>query len=154
MELRRLQIDDAPAAAALAGQLGYPTDAAQMEQRLALVAGSETDGLVGVFDGGGMLGWIHVQERRTLERDPYAEICALVGDEAARGSGIGAALVEEAERWAAARGLGTIHVRSNVLRERAHRFYERRGYVREKTAHAFTKAVRPTRAGPGRGARR
>src|SRR5690606_15577153 len=44
MELRRLQIDDAPAAAALAGQLGYPTTAAQMERRLALLAGSETDG--------------------------------------------------------------------------------------------------------------
>ena len=32
-------------------------------------------------------------------------------------------------------------VRSRIARERAHRFYEREGYVLEKTSHVFRKPL-------------
>ena len=37
------------------------------------------------------------------------------------------------------RGLGVIAVRSNVARTESHPFYERLGYVRTKTQHAYRK---------------
>jgi len=58
-----------------------------------------------------------------------------------RGRGAGRQLVEAVERWAAARGLDEISVRSNVVRPDAHPFYERLGYIRAKTQHAYRKAV-------------
>jgi hypothetical protein len=41
--------------------------------------------------------------------------------------------------WAAGRALDVITVRSNVARAESHPFYERLGYVRAKTQHAYRK---------------
>jgi GNAT superfamily N-acetyltransferase len=46
-----------------------------------------------------------------------------------RSRGIGAAMVAEAERLAAARGAGVVELTSNLQRDAAHRFYRRLGYV-------------------------
>ena len=56
---------------------------------------------------------------------------ALVVDESRRGLGIGAALVDAALDWAAGQGFDTLRVRSNVVRERTHAFYERLGFGAE-----------------------
>jgi GNAT superfamily N-acetyltransferase len=92
-------------------------------------------------EGGSLLGWIHVSINRLVESDPDAEIRGLVVDEAARSGGLGRRLVEEAEAWALERGHGWISVRSNVIRDRTHRFYERLGYRRTKTQHKFRKQL-------------
>ena len=42
-----------------------------------------------------------------------------------------------------ARGLGEVSVRSNVIRAESHPFYERLGYVRFKTQHAYRKRILP-----------
>jgi GNAT superfamily N-acetyltransferase len=86
-------------------------------------------------------GWLHVAEIRTLESEPYAEIVGLVVDASRRSSGIGAFLVQAAIAWAAERGLDEIRVRSNVVRQRAHRFYERLGFDVIKTQKVFRRAV-------------
>jgi GNAT superfamily N-acetyltransferase len=65
----------------------------------------------------------------------------LVVDADARRSGAGRSLVAAAERWGAARGLPQIAVRSNVVRAEAHPFYERLGYERWKTQHAYRKPL-------------
>jgi len=46
-----------------------------------------------------------------------------------------------AEQWARVHGFALMRVRSNVVRERAHRFYEREGYARVKTQAVFRKAL-------------
>lgn len=48
---------------------------------------------------------------------------------AARGSGLGAALMEWAHEQARARGAALFQLRSDKRRPEAHRFYERLGYV-------------------------
>jgi ribosomal protein S18 acetylase RimI-like enzyme len=63
----------------------------------------------------------------------------LVVAEAARGAGIGAALVAEAETRLAARGCGLVEVTSNIKRLRAHGFYEKLGY--ERTSYRFAKLL-------------
>jgi len=58
---------------------------------------------------------------------------------AARGKGVGAAMVAKAEERAKARGASFIALSSNGKRVDAHRFYERLGYV--KSHVAFKKPV-------------
>ena len=132
MNIRRAIPSDSAALAALSTQLGYPTQPAEAAERLG------NDGAVLVAeDDGAILGWIHVCGIRFFQSPPFAEIGGLVVDEAARGKGIGRLLVEAAVRWAAEQGYGKVRVRSNVVREDAHRFYEREGFRRVKTQAVF-----------------
>jgi len=71
-------------------------------------------------------------DRRGVRRRLRALLEGFVVDEAARSRGIGAALLEAVESRARERGCAEIRVQSNVLRERAHSFYERNGYVKVK----------------------
>lgn len=57
----------------------------------------------------------------------------VVVDDAARGEGIGAALVEEAVRLARTAGARTIDLTSRPEREAANRLYERTGFARRET---------------------
>ena len=97
--------------------------------------------LVAETERSAVVGWIHVQGRQTLELGPFAEICALVVDETARGKGIGQGLSSAAELWSKQAGFLALYVRSNVRRDVAHRFYVRLGFARQKTAHAYMKAL-------------
>jgi GNAT superfamily N-acetyltransferase len=80
-------------------------------------------------------------ERELLESGRRCEILGLVVDSTHRGRGVGRRLVQAAEAWALARGLDQMAVRSNVGRAESHPFYERLGYVRAKTQHAYRKRL-------------
>lgn len=145
MHVRHLDISDAAALAPLCAQLGYPATAADVERRLCRFAGMADHAVLGAAgDDARLVGWIHVQGHHTVTGDSYALIAGLVVDEAVRGSGVGRALVAAAEHWAAANGYDLVRVRSNIVRDRAHHFYEQLGYTRKKTSHVFDKKVRAT----------
>ena len=55
--------------------------------------------------------------------------------------GIGADLVAAAQKWLQARGIGSLRVRCNAVRDRAHRFYERLGFRLTKSQKVFDIAV-------------
>ena len=139
--VREALVTDAVALADLAGQLGYPVTPEESAARLdALVAG----GYGAVFvacRAGRPIGWINVAETRTLEYGAFAEVLGLVVDANARGAGVGAALLAQAEQWARTRGLPSVRLRSNVIRERAHAFYRREGYAEIKRQVQFRKAL-------------
>jgi GNAT superfamily N-acetyltransferase len=143
MTIRSARFEDAPAIAVLATQLGYPTSAEQAEVRLHDVL-NRPDGAVLVAEGedGTAVGWIQVAGAYRVANDPYAEIVAMVVDESHRSQGIGAELVETAIDWAGRNGFGTVRVRSNVVRERTHAFYERLGFRRTKTQVVFVRPIR------------
>ena len=132
---------DAAELARLATQLGYPTTAEEATRRAAEVLGRPGHLVLVAEVGGDIVGWIHAAPNVTLESDPAAEIAGLVVDEAFRGLGIGARLIDEAERWAADQGYGLMRVRSNVKRNRARRFYERAGYAVTKRQRNFEKRL-------------
>ncbi len=142
--IRTARTQDAPAIARLSTQLGYPQsgDAAARALR-AIRLESSGEVLVFVNEGGEVVGWIHVLLAPRLESGTFAEIGGLVVDEAARGVGIGGRLVQAAESWAGAHGSPTIRVRSNIIREEAHRFYAARGYELAKTQAVFVKNLAP-----------
>lgn len=136
----RLATDgDAPTLAVLCGQLGYPCEAEEIAHRLAALRGHANDAVLVAEDAGHVVALIHVLGVGHLVVAPFAEVGGLVVDVAWRGRGVGAALLAAAETWAAERGFEIMRIRSNVIREDAHRFYEAHGYTNTKRQIVFAK---------------
>ncbi len=132
---------DAGAIARLSGQLGYLSTEEETARRLLEVNGQAGHAVYVADIGGKLVGWVHVYVNLSLVADKPAEVAGLVVDESARNRGIGAMLMEKAEQWAAEHGCGSVRLRSNVLRSRAHMFYERLGYRVIKSQRAFCKDI-------------
>ena len=140
--IRRAAGQDAPRLAELSGVLGYPAAAAELGVRLErLLASSQDIVLVAESATGETVGWLHGAEQELLESGRRCEILGLVIDPEHRGQGIGRRLVAAVETWARARDLKQMTVRSNVVRTESHPFFERLGYARAKTQHAYRKRL-------------
>ena len=140
--IRPARSEDAASLAALATQLGYPSTPEQVEMRLDEIRRDPRQRVrVAQTADGVVVGWVHVAVGSTLESDPQAEIQGLVVEERVRGKGIGRRLMEEAEAWARDEGVPGIRLRSNVVREAAHAFYQHLGYRITKTQHTFVKEL-------------
>ncbi|MBZ5580272.1 MAG: GNAT family N-acetyltransferase [Acidobacteriia bacterium] len=138
--IREIRVDDASVVARLTGELGYPAAPEEVAARIrALLPAGDRVIYVACLAGEGVVGWIDVHITHHLQAAPRAEIGGLVVSSAARGQGIGRQLVAQAERWALERGIKQVVVRSQIARERAHRFYLREGYQRTKTSAVFSK---------------
>lgn len=143
LRIRPAQHEDAPVIAALAGQLGYPTPPEKARARLKALAEDDRHAVfVAVEADGGVVGWIHVYLCPLVIADLEAEIGGLVVDQAHRSQGIGARLVHAAEDWARSRGCQGLTVRANVVRQRAHAFYQRLGFREVKLQRVFHKSLR------------
>ena len=141
MEIRRAAAQDAGSLSNLVFQLGYSGTPEDIVRRLAPLTASSSDAVFTAVDSGSVVGFIHVRVVRLLESDAFGEIAALVVSEAQRNRGVGHALVEAAEAWAREQRMDRIRVRSNVIRERAKKFYEREGYAVTKTTNVFDKKL-------------
>jgi len=142
LEVRPAEPHDVTAIARLAGELGYPSTAEQVRDRLAAMEGDSRQAtFVAASTEDEVTGWIHLSEVHSIGSEPRAEITNLVVDSRFRGAGTGRLLVERGEQWAHYRGLGVIGLRSNVIRERAHVFYTRLGYMVTKSQKVFRKKL-------------
>lgn len=139
MNIRRATASDAAPLAALSTQLGYPTQPDEAAERLAALG--PANAVLVAEDNGAVLGWVQVCGVQLFQSPPFAEVGGLVVDEASRGKGVGKLLLEAGARWAAERGYRKLRVRSNVVREDAHRFYEREGFRRTKTQAVFDRGL-------------
>jgi len=140
IEIRAAMPKDFSQIAELAGQLGYPSTVEDIARRFAAMNNSgEHDAFVAELSDGRIAGWVGVFVQRTVESDPCVEISGLVVDERCRSQGLGLRLLERAEQWAREKGCPVVRLRSNVIRGRAHAFYERQGYEHVKTQKAFRK---------------
>jgi GNAT superfamily N-acetyltransferase len=143
IRVRNAQLSDVKQIARLCGELGYPATPAQIAARLRRLtpAGKHAVFVAESSGGGGVVGWLHVSLSHLLEGDLRAEVNGLIVAEGQRSAGAGAKLLDAAEKWARKRDCRGVNVRSNVIRERAHKFYEREGYEHYKTQKAFRKAL-------------
>ena len=124
----------------LSEQLGYPVETDALGERFARLT-NESHRVVVVVNPR-VVGWTHVALVDSLESEPFAEIRALVVDSAVQRKGVGRLLVDEAKRWARAKGVSKLRVRSNVVREEAHQFYPAQGFVKSKTQAVYDFALR------------
>jgi GNAT superfamily N-acetyltransferase len=143
VRIRKARRSDAERIAQLCGELGYPATPAQIVTRLRQLKPASKHAVFvaeSIDVAIGMVGWVHVSVSHLLESDVRAEVNGLIVAAGQRGAGAGAKLLEAAEEWARRHGCRGMNVRSNVIRERAHGFYERSGYEHYKTQKAFRKS--------------
>src|SRR5580704_10789641 len=140
--IRRVRATDAKRLAELSTQLGYPVETREMAVRLKLVLREKkATCFVAEEKSAGVIGWIHVSTLPLVEVPSRAEVNGLVVDEKIRSQGAGWALLQAAEAWAREHHCKYMSVRSNVIRDRAHAFYERHNYEHHKTQKAFRKPL-------------
>jgi GNAT superfamily N-acetyltransferase len=123
----------------LARQLGYASAGEQIRLRIERMKADDYAVFVAEVSTGQIAGWVGMYIFRSVEMDDCAFISGLIVDEALRSQEIGRVLLGVAEEWARRRDCRAICVSSNVIRNRAHGFYLKNGYRKEKTQIVFLK---------------
>jgi GNAT superfamily N-acetyltransferase len=142
VKIRTATLADAERLAPLATQLGYASTAEQIAARLpAVLSDPESVIFVAERNDGELLGYADVFLMRTLASDARAEVGGLVVADSCRSQGIGQMLMARVEEWAREKRCAAVSLRTNVIRERAHTFYERLGYTLVKTQKAYRKKL-------------
>jgi GNAT superfamily N-acetyltransferase len=126
----------------LSGELGYPATAKDISKRMRKLRAAPPNALfVAEPPDAGIVGWAHVSVTHLVEIETCAELNGLVVAKGQRSLGAGSQLLAAAEAWARRNGCPSMSVRSNVVRDRAHAFYQREGYEHYKTQKAFRKKL-------------
>ena len=130
LHIRPVVATDAAALAPLMGELGYPSTAEEIRERLTRNAQQqESEAWVAVHDGAtvgfdaGLMVWSYVSNGAS------AQLTSLVVASGARGMGVGRQLVALFEEWARDRGATRVVVTSALHRDDAHAFYPAIGYA-------------------------
>jgi GNAT superfamily N-acetyltransferase len=140
VNIREALESDAERIAALCVQLGYDVPLAHVERTLRR-RNADNEIYVAIATRVGVVGWIAVGVVEGLTSSRSALVSGLVVEDEYRSVGVGPLLMARAERWALDHGCSTLHLRTNVIRERAHAFYERLGYARKKSQHHYEKQL-------------
>lgn len=141
VKIRKMGVMDGPAVTELSQDLGYEVSLREVCERIGHLADDTfAVAFVGTVDGI-VAGWIEAHDRRLVQSPRVLEIGGLVVAEEHRGSGVGRLLVESVGAWGRARNQDTLYVRSNVIRELAHEFYEKIGFERHKTSYTFSMPI-------------
>jgi len=147
LTIRPAVADDAPALARMLEQLGYPSDASEIPERLERMRERPGTTVFVAEQGGKAVGVVTVHLFPSLHTsEPVAWLTALVVDETVRGSGVGSALVKRAEEWASRHGATRLALTSHLRRKEAHEFYKRRDYEQTgvRLAKELTSQTAPT----------
>jgi|WetSurMetagenome_2_1015567.scaffolds.fasta_scaffold266911_2 GNAT superfamily N-acetyltransferase len=92
-------------------------------------------------EGGAIVGYGQITERRKLGQGCSLDVDQLLVDESRRSGGIGKALMARIEQIARESGLGLVALHSQAHRSRAHVFYERLGYQLKKISKYYEKRL-------------
>jgi GNAT superfamily N-acetyltransferase len=141
MTVRAALPSDAAEIAALTIELGYAGDEAAIRERLARILDRRDQKILVAVLEQTIAGWIQAHASDVLESGVRIEIVGLIVGGRFRRRGVGRALVEQIESWAAELGVETIVVRSNTQRLESHRFYPALGYVAAKQQAVYRKRL-------------
>lgn len=140
--IRQAAASDAAAIARLLGQLGYPTEAGDVPERLDRIESRHQAAVFLAERSGRVVGLatVHLLSIVNRRRD-VALLTALVVDAADRGTGVGRALVQAVEDFARRAGCERLSVTTQESRTDAHAFYKRVGLPH--TGRRFGKMLTP-----------
>ena len=141
VRLRPMTRDDIAQSVPLLAQLGYELSTEELAQRFAAVTATPDHSLVVAEAEGRIVGLLHVFARPAIENPREAVVQAIVVDLARRRSGIGMALMAEAERWGREHECRSVMLSSNIARAPAHAFYAARGYHIAATSYVLRKEL-------------
>ena len=128
--IRSPRAEDAADIAALMTELGYPSEARDVPQRLEALRGDPASVVWCAELDGRVVGVGTARVFAAINQDaPVAWLTALVVAERARGRGVGTRIVKVAEEWARAQGASRLALTSALHRSEAHDFYKRLGYA-------------------------
>jgi predicted N-acetyltransferase YhbS len=139
--IRDARAADAAAIANLTRQLGYDVTEAEAVERLARMLLRDDQRIFVADRDGRVVGWVHAVLAQYIDTDAFVMIGGLVVDRDHRRMGVGQALMNHAEAWAARHGCSMVHLSSSASRRAAHQFYETLGYTNVKTQFAFAKPL-------------
>jgi GNAT superfamily N-acetyltransferase len=142
VETRRAALSDASALSRLTLQLGYDCTEVAMRQRLIRLRDDPDHAVfVAALDGHEVVGWVHVELRKPLWCDPFAEILGLVVATHHRRLGVGRALAERVVAWAETLHVADVRARAQAHREDALTFYEDIGFEPFKEQQVYRRAA-------------
>jgi GNAT superfamily N-acetyltransferase len=145
LETRKAVLSDASIMSRLTLQLGYDCSEVMMRQRLARLRDHPDHGVfVAAVDGQEVVGWVHVELRKPLTCDPFADIVGLVVSAHHRRLGIGRALADRAVAWAEALNVSDVRAAAQEHREDALTFYEGLGFELFKEHQVYRRLVGET----------
>ena len=139
MSIRELCETDIEDFADLARQLGYEVNKKHLMDRI--MNKNENEIVFVYYECEKIVGWIDCRISSTYLVEKHCEIVGLIVDEKHRGKKIGKSLVKSGEDWAKKNSIDKVTVRSNVKRERAHKFYIENGYEVKKQSMVFEKEI-------------
>ena len=88
-----------------------------------------------------IIGFVHAEFYESIYMDTGLNILALAVNSNFQGQGIGKKLMSFIEDYALKNNISFIRLNSNVYRTEAHKFYERIGYVCDKTQKRLIKKL-------------
>src|SRR6516165_9372585 len=128
MTIREMEAADIAVCRMLLSQLGYDLSLQEVKRRYeAIKQKQDHEVFVGEQDGQ-VVALMHLYERPAFDKPPEVIVQALVIDQNWRGTGVGKAMMNIAERWALDRGFSSVVLTSSLSRSDAHSFYNRIGY--------------------------
>jgi predicted N-acetyltransferase YhbS len=137
--VRQAHINDRSEITVLTNQLGYPSSEEKVGEILKVVMTHDDHEVFVAQKENEIVGYIHLVCTIRLGSDPFVEIAALVVDDSKRKQGIGKSLIVKAQEWANEKRYKYVRIRSNIIRESAHQFFENLGYINFKTQQVFVK---------------
>lgn len=138
--IREGRIDDADIIARFVTQLGYPTMAAEMGDRLRTMLARDDYALLLAEDSGRVVGMVGAYLTLALELSGFCgRLTGMFVEEAWRERGIGRSLMNAVEAWLESRGASLVLITSGSHRHQAHVFYRCLGY--QETGLRFAKQL-------------
>lgn len=140
--IRDAVVEDAPAIAQLNRDgMGYDYPVERTREKLRACLGNPSHKILVAESEGVVVGYVHLEDYDTLYADSLKNILGIAVAEACRRQGVGKALLQAGEEWAASTGTAGVRLVSGESRKGAHAFYQTLGYTGNKLQRNFKKRL-------------
>ena len=139
--IRNANKEDCPDITKLTNELGYPSSEDKVSEILDMVLEHDDHRLFVAELENKLVAYIHLVSSIRIGSDPFVEVVAFVVHRDYRNKGIGKSLLNETEKWVRSKNIKNIRIRSNIIRQEAHKFFTQRGFNNLKTQEVFLKQI-------------